>query len=391
MRATGPSRIFINLLLAGCLLLQSMAFAAGSAGDALPALMEPGKTASDTQVPTRAPLTGSVYQSEYVIGAGDSIYMEDETMGALVKDGKIVADGSINLPLVGKIFLAGLSVKQAKVRLADAYKKYFVNPRITLQITSQRPVRVYVQGAVNQPGIYISGKSMAPQDLSQIQLGSYDSLFWYYRMYLADALIMAGGLNYNADLRDIKIHRTFPKPVTIHVNLLELFENGDTVQDVPLTDQDVVEVNELPDNAIVMDDKWEEFARHNVNVGAFKISVLGAVTHPGAYQAKTSDSVLSAISMAGGFSEKAAKDKIFILRTTTSGQMVKRELNLADKTLIGSKSFDSWASLLPNDIVFIDESGARKVGEFGLSLVDKAGSAALYPLFSNFIVKTKKK
>lgn len=385
-------------LLMGLLLTCSMAFSPmiSLAGDepVTPELEEPASQLEQPMNPMAGQpnmLMGSVFESHYVIGAGDMIYLEDANMGMLVSGGRILPDGSINLPLVGKVYLSGLSVPQAKDRLTEKYGKFYVDPKMTLQVTNQRPVRVYVMGAVASPGVYISGKNLEAANLEKATLGNYDTLSWYYRLYLADALILAGGLSHNANVKDIRIKRVFPSPMTIHVNLMDLLANGNTIHDIPLRDQDVIEVDALPDNAIVMDAAWEEFAETNFNQGTIKVSVLGAVTKPGVLTLEAKDNVLTAIAQSGGFTDMADKDKIYILRATTTGQMVKRELNLKDRRMIGKKPIQEWAALLPDDVIFVDESEQKKMARFGMSMLDKATSAAIFPFMNNLVKEKPKK
>lgn len=49
-------------------------------------------------------------------------------------------------------------------------------------------------------------------------------------------------------------------------------------------------------------------------VNSYGIFVLGEVAHPGKYQLKTYTTVLQAVSMAGGFTPYASKNKMFVLR-----------------------------------------------------------------------------
>lgn len=337
--------------------------------------------------PASANLADSPTYGEYVLGAGDAINLEDVEMGTLVQDGKILSDGSINLPLVGKVRLAGLSVKAAKQVLQEHYGRYFVHPRITLQVRSQRPVRVYVTGAVAKPGVYLSGKNTRPESLKSVELGNYNTLFLFYRLYLTDALLLAGGLNHNANVTDIRIRRGSPHPEVIHVNLMDLFAGGDVLKDVPLQDQDVIEVVALAPGEVVLDADREAFNQTNVGLGAFNVKVLGAVSQPGVYRMKSGGNVLEAIAEAGGFSDLAEKDKVYVLRTTVNGQVIKRELNLSDRKLVGKKPFEQWARLLPNDVVYVDESASRKALRAGGAVVDRASGAALFPLFNNLFRK----
>ncbi len=334
-----------------------------------------------------APLAASISQTGYALGAGDVISLDDATMGSLVSNGKLLDDGSLVLPLVGRVFLGGSSVAQAKQVLSEKYAKYYVNPKLTLKIVSQHPLRVYIRGAVANPGVYVSGKNMSPDNHGPRSIGNEEGRSWHYRLYLADALMMAGGLAYNANARDVIIHRSYPQPETLHVNLLDLFSEGNVLQDVDLRDQDVVEVAELPDNALVMDNQWETFARNNVTRGVFKVSVLGAVKSPGALQMKSQDTVLTAIAKAGGFSDFADKSRVYVLRTTTTGQVVKRELNMRDRAMIGKKPFHTWAALMPNDIVFVDESSPKKTASFVGNFANRASNAAIFPFFNNLFNK----
>ena len=49
-------------------------------------------------------------------------------------------------------------------------------------------------------------------------------------------------------------------------------------------------------------------------VNSYGVFVLGEVAHPGKYQLKSFTSVLQAVSLAGGFTPYAAKNKMFLLR-----------------------------------------------------------------------------
>jgi polysaccharide biosynthesis/export protein len=49
-------------------------------------------------------------------------------------------------------------------------------------------------------------------------------------------------------------------------------------------------------------------------VNSYGIYVLGEVAHPGKYQLKSYTTVLQAVSMAGGFTPYASKNKMFMLR-----------------------------------------------------------------------------
>jgi polysaccharide export outer membrane protein len=318
------------------------------------------------------------------LGPGDVLDIRDTVMGSIITTGRILSDGTLNLPMVGRVHLAGLSLAQARAALNERYARYFTEPHLTVRIVRQHPIRIYIAGAVANPGMYISGKNLQPEHLAETVLGQSGRQFNFYKLYLTDALILGGGLKANANVRDITIHRNIPKPDTLHINLMAIFDKGDTLQDIPLHDQDAIEVDSLP--AGILNSEAEnqvQLLRSNIGQENFKISVLGAVGKPGQYKMNRENTVLDAIAKAGGFTASASRKKIFVLHTTSQGQLVKHELNLQDKKLVSRQPIQEWAALLPDDIVFVDESETKKATQFGLNLMlDRASSAALFPVFN---------
>lgn len=330
-------------------------------------------------------LVGSVVQSDYLLSAGDSISIEDTVMGEISENTRILTDGTINLPLVGRIQIGGHSLSQAAALLNNEYKKFYVNPDIAVKITFQHPTRIYVNGAVANPGVYVSGKNFRPENLELADPGTANTQNIYYRLYLTDALIMAGGLSFNANIRDVKVIRSQPDAKTIHVDLWDLFGNGNVVQDFPLRDNDVIEISELPKEMVVMDAQWDTITKTNISLGMFSVNVVGAVRTPGTYEVKAHDTVLKAIAKAGGFDELANKKEVYILRANSAGQVFKRKLNLSDKFLVAESTGEDFGRLLPNDVILVDESGAKKAGKFAQGLLNRATTAAMLPLFNQII------
>jgi len=64
-------------------------------------------------------------------------------------------------------------------------------------------------------------------------------------------------------------------------------------------------------------------------VNSYNVFVLGEVAKPGKYQLKSYTTVLQMISIAGGFTPFASKNKLQIVRQTTNGQGGWREVRLA--------------------------------------------------------------
>lgn len=63
-------------------------------------------------------------------------------------------------------------------------------------------------------------------------------------------------------------------------------------------------------------------------VNSYNVFVLGEVMKPGKYQLKSYTTILQAISMAGGFTTYASKNKLQIIRRMTNGNGAWREVRL---------------------------------------------------------------
>jgi polysaccharide export outer membrane protein len=92
---------------------------------------------------------------DYVIGAQDvlSIAVFDQTdLGGKYA---VELDGSFTFPLVGRVKAGGMTIREfetdLKVRLADGF---FKNPQITVAVEQYRSQRVFVTGEVLKPGPY---------------------------------------------------------------------------------------------------------------------------------------------------------------------------------------------------------------------------------------------
>src|SRR5690349_11935408 len=65
-------------------------------------------------VPTMLQAGAVVSSDDYRLDAGDEIGVDDATMGSLAQSGvQIGSDGTVDLPLIGTVSLAGLTVGQA--------------------------------------------------------------------------------------------------------------------------------------------------------------------------------------------------------------------------------------------------------------------------------------
>jgi polysaccharide export outer membrane protein len=81
------------------------------------------------------------------------------------------------------------------------------------------------------------------------------------------------------------------------------------------------------------------------------ISVLGEVTHPGSYAFSASASVLQALASAGGLTDFAGTDRIFVVRTT---QGAVDRIRFSLKSLTGTVGLAPLFELRAGDVVVVE-------------------------------------
>jgi polysaccharide export outer membrane protein len=154
--------VMVAALLAGC---------ATTGGD-LP-LQTPAELGRDRASPVDA---------TYVLGVGDQITLTVYGEADLTHNYGINPDGTIEVPLIGAVKAAGMTIgqlsAQIRTRLADGFLR---NPSVAGTIVTYRPL--YVLGEVNKPGQYA------------YQTG----------MTLASAVALAGGYTYRAQQKYVFI------------------------------------------------------------------------------------------------------------------------------------------------------------------------------------------
>ncbi len=103
-----------------------------------------------------SPAAGPAQLKEaYILGPGDLIEIDifnvPEYSGQNGQH-RVLVDGSLNLPLIGSVFVKGLTLQQAAKVINDGYAPYLTRPIVTLSLEEPRPLNIGVAGEVNRPG-----------------------------------------------------------------------------------------------------------------------------------------------------------------------------------------------------------------------------------------------
>jgi polysaccharide export outer membrane protein len=127
-------------------------------------------------------------EGDYILAPGDTLDLMVYKEPDLSMRSKIARDGRVQLPLLGEVAVAGLSVREAQNRIRDLYNAdYLVDPQIYLNIAAYVQRKITVIGQVSSPGSY--------------ELMGTDSLG------ILEAVGMAGGFTRIADTKNIQIKR----------------------------------------------------------------------------------------------------------------------------------------------------------------------------------------
>jgi polysaccharide export outer membrane protein len=93
--------------------------------------------------------------AEYLLGPQDLLairVMDLEEVGNLSL--RIDPAGNIDLPLVGPTHVAGLTISQLRALLVQKYKKYVLDPVVTIAVMEFHSQPVTLVGSVGAPGVH---------------------------------------------------------------------------------------------------------------------------------------------------------------------------------------------------------------------------------------------
>jgi len=268
-------------------------------------------------------------RSSYVLGAGDQITVRvleaDEIASEPIH---IATDGHIDLPMVGTLEAAGLTVEQLEARLTEALTKYILEPDVAVSIVEFGSQPVSVIGAVNQPGVH--------------QLRGEKTL--------VEILSLAGGLRDDAG-HSVKITRRIewgdiPLP-TAQADPSGRF----SVADVSL--ERVIDAKDPLENVLIYPHDVISVPR------AQMVYVVGAVERSGGFvlRERESLSVLEALALAGGLGRAAAPHKAKILRPVETDGAGRDEIAINLRKIMAGESED--VLLRRDDLLFVPRSGGK--------------------------------
>ncbi len=227
---------------------------------------------------------------DYVIGPGDKLFIDIYGQSENYYQSEVSPDGDVILENIGPVNLSGLSLENAKKRLLSRFKSIYSGININktfvnISVGIPRAVRVNIVGEVNLPGTY--------------NFSAFNTVY--------NAIYVAGGINENATLRDIKIYRN--NKLINSVDVYKFLTKGDGTANIRLENNDLIVVGPYTN----------------------RVTINGAVKIPGRFETNENETLSDLLFYAGGLSEKAYKQSIKLTR------IIDGQLKIVD---INSDQFD---------------------------------------------------
>lgn len=290
----------------------------------LPEAQNPGLTQA-----TREPLVDAV-RSNYTLGPNDQILIRAQEAEEISdKPFRIDTEGFVNMPLVGRMHVAGLTLQEMEAELVKRLRQYIRQPQVIVTVVQFRSEPVFFVGAFRAPGIYpLQG-----------------------RRTLIEMLTVVGGLQPNASRR-IKLTRRIEngviplpnaeeapdkKTTSVEISMGSLRENVNPAEDIVLQAYDVITVER-----------------------AEMVYISGEVAKVGGIELGERDSlsISQALVLSGGLGKDADRSKVIVLRPVLNTSR-RAEIEIDMKRIFEGK--DNDFPLMPNDMLYVPRSYKRNV------------------------------
>jgi len=343
-------------------------------------------------------VAGAPVAQEYTIGPGDVLKITVWGHDDLSKDYPVAQDGRVPFPLIGSVPAVGLTTTDLARRIRDLLEKdYLVNPQVIVGVKDYLSKKVNVMGEAEKPGLfYLTGPTTllellskagglsktAGKDLVLVRTEGADG-----KAHTAGSVILrldvrkiqSGDVKENILLQngdmmfvpkasaffvlgEVNKPGTFPLdketsvleaitlaggygPTAAASGVKVLRRNADGKQETLALDLAGAVPKDkgfrLQEGDTVLVPKGNTFF------------VFGEVKKPGAYQLDKETNVLEGITIAGGFTDKAAPGRTRVIRTDERGQQT---INIDMNDIIRRGQRDKAIRLLENDVIVVPES-----------------------------------
>jgi protein involved in polysaccharide export with SLBB domain len=218
---------------------------------------------------TFAPILNSPVPADYSLGPGDELLIRGWGTVDIDYRATIDRNGTITLPTIGSLVLAGVKAGDAEKVVRAAVARLYKGVTVSVNFGQLRAITIYVVGQASRPGTYtVSSLST-----------------------LVTALFASGGPNANGSMRRVQVKRG--GKVVAELDLYAFIAKGDKSADIKLQDGDSIYIPPA---------------------GGY-VALVGKVNTPAIYELETAnDTIESMLDFAGGLPVVADPRRTYLER-----------------------------------------------------------------------------
>jgi polysaccharide biosynthesis/export protein len=274
------------------------------------------------------PVTAGPVDASYRLGAGDQVQLVLTGQVELAYQLEVRRDGTILVPQIGQISVAGLTLEAARTVVRRAASRPFSGVsggtiRVDLSVSRIRTNSIFVIGEVEKPGTY--------------QVSALATAF--------HALVRARGPTEKGSFRNIEVRRG--GQVVRQLDLYTYLLRGDISNDVRLEQGDVI----------------------FVPLNSRSVGIEGAIRRPGIFELTANEGFLDLLDYSGGLLPTAATERLQVDRILPPDQRAPgMERAIVDISLRNGTEALKSVTLADGDVV-----RAFEVGNLRRNMVNIAG------------------
>jgi protein involved in polysaccharide export with SLBB domain len=248
-------------------------------------------------------------------------------------------DGRISFLHASGVMAAGLTIEELRDKLTEEIGTYYRHARVIVTPSAWRSKKYYLLGTIMDRGTYYLDQPMTIIEATSRARGIATGLVEQNTVEIADMP------------RAFLIRQGKRMPV----DFVKLFQQGDLTQNIQLEPGDYI-----------------YFPSTSVN----EVYVLGSVANPGTVGVTENASVLSIITIRGGFTPKAYSKRVLVIR----GSLNQPETHIVNvEAVLSAESADFLVQ--PKDIIYVADRPWARVEE----LVDMAIKAFIVTATSEWV------
>lgn len=257
----------------------------------------------------------------YLLGPGDILVLSIPTAEYRPYDLQVYPDGSVVIPRVGSVNVAGRTLKEGSDLILQGVGRVYRASGTSVSLRIMRQFKVSVLGDVRRPGLVVATPTTR----------------------VSEAIDLAGGTSTTANRRRIQLIRNGQVQ---WVDLLPFYAEGRLQANPFLEGGDVVHIGvQDPSNII---------------------AIYGAVNRGGEFDFRRGDSVATLVRAAFGLTADAVRDSIVLASVSSNGDTISRSyLRIADDgAIVGDRLLEPGDRLfVPRDPFYFRTSSVVVTGE----------------------------